>query len=92
MTIGTGQALRYVGTAPVVLILIMLVMVVFSVLMELINQILIMVASFAQKMAVCPAQVFLGTVERRVTAFPRAQTTGMKFCLIVNLVSHNLAR
>ena len=30
------------------------------------------------------------TVERRVTAFPRAQTTGMKFCLIVNLVSHNL--
>ena len=66
--------------------------VLLPVLTDLINLIFIPIAYFAQKRALCPAQVFQGIVQRYVTAGPRAQTIGMSFFPLVHLLLHNLAR
>ena len=88
VTTAPGQALLCAGTVASVFKQSGLVTVVLlPVLTDLINLILIPIAHFAQKRALCPAQVFLGTVQRCVTAGPRAQTCGMSFFPLVHPIN-----
>ena len=93
VTTAPVQALPCAGTAAFVLIRQKgLVTVMLSVLTALMNPILILVASFAQRRALYPAQVFLRTVQRYATANPLAQTGGMSFSPLVQLLWHNPTR
>ena len=92
VTTAPGQALPCAGTIVDVLIQLGLVTILSTVLTALMNPILILVASFAQRRALCPAQVFLRTVQSYATASPRAQTSGMSFFPLVQLLWHNLTR
>ena len=75
-----------------VLVQIWLVAVLSTVMTDLMNLISILIAHSAQKRALCPAQAFLGTVQRCATANPRAQTAGMSFSPLAHLLWHNLTR
>ena len=87
VTTATVQALPCAGTAAGVLIRQNgLVTVMWTVQTDLMNPILILVATFAQRRALCPAQVFLRTVQRYATASPHAQTNGMSFLPLVQLL------
>ena len=92
VTTATVQALPCAGTAASVSGQIRLAAVLFLVLTDLMNLILIPVAIIAQGRALYPAQVFLGTVQRCATAMPRAQTDGMSFFPLAHLLLHNLTR
>ena len=79
VTTAPVQALLCAGTAVRVLRKHGRVTVLSTVLTAPMNPILIPIALFAQKKALCPAQVFLATVQRYAMAFQRAQTDGMSF-------------
>ena len=84
VTTAPSQALPCAGMAAGVLGQSRLAIVMLPVLTAPMNPILIPIALFAQKRALCPAQVFLGTVQRYATAGPRAQTAGMSFFPLVH--------
>ena len=84
VTTAPGQGLLCAAMAACVLAESGLVTVMSSVMTDLMNLIFIPIALFAQKRALCPAQVFLGTVQRCATAGPRAQTDGMSFFPLVH--------
>ena len=93
VTTALVQALPCAGMAACVLIRQkVLVTVMSTVPTALMNPILILVASFAQRRALYPAQVFLRTVQRCATASPHAQTNGMSFFPLVHLLWHNPTR
>ena len=83
VTTALFQALPCSAMAASVLTERWLVVVMSAVLTAPMNPILIPIALFAQIRALCPAQVFLGTVQRYATAGPRAQTAGMSFFPLV---------
>ena len=84
VTTAPAQALPCAGMAAGVIRKNTLVTVMFTVLTAPMNLIFIPIAHFAQKRALCPAQVFLGIVQRCATAGPRAQTDGMSFFPLVH--------
>ena len=86
------QALPCAGMAAGVLGESRLVTVMAPVLTDPMNLILIPIALYAQKRALCPAQVFLGIVQRCVTDDPSAQTIGMSFFPVENHIKHILTR
>ena len=86
VTTATAQALPCAGTAACVLGKVRLAGVLSPVLTDLMNPMFTPVATIAQRRALYPAQVFLGTVQRYATASPRAQTDGTSFFPLVHLI------
>ena len=74
-----------VGTAAPVLVHLAVVVVEFSAAMALMNQTHILIVTIARRRAICPAQVFLGTVESSVMAMQRVQINGMNCFPYANL-------
>ena len=92
VTTAPGRALPCAGTAACVLRKSGFVTILSTVLTALMNPILILVASFAQRRALYPVQVFLGTLQSYATAIARAQTIGMNFFPLVQLLWHKPRR